>query len=221
MVAFGLPVAVRIAAFAVPPVIAAAVQIAAHLRHSDVVFVGPRRSGKTTLSSVLGSKEPIDASLYRPTQASARRPMDTSRLEGKRMRDLALKPLNVDLVDMPGGTIENLAAWSEAVKMSRVVCFMADLRMLMSDPAYVEVVIRSADQVGSWLEAGHGIRTPHPILILSHVDVTPGDPLEILRSEAVARLKRALRIRGASVIAADVRDPQQASAVGLEIWSHR
>jgi hypothetical protein len=127
-------------------------------RGKEIAILGPRRSGKSTLATILRSGTVTHE--YIET-------LMTEKLSGDlRMESLSLKVTTQD----PGGAKSEYGEWREIHKSARLVCYVIDAhRMLKRDDRYRDLAINGAEHVSIWGEA------KPTVLVLAHIDEATGD----------------------------------------------
>jgi len=169
-------------------------------RGKSLALLGPRRSGKTTLATFLGSGEIPQG--YRPTvmrqkvnqkrRARVRVPGSGRLPFGIKMVNQALKLTMLDNPGMtPQGDKTNYGIWQGSATQVDAVLYLVDVTQL-SDASYWRVAMNGAQHLARW-ELGDRRK----LLILTHTDLDPawgrGDLDEISGRTAVKDLRRELQ----------------------------
>jgi GTPase SAR1 family protein len=143
-------------------------------RGKSLAILGPRKAGKTNLTTFLHSGEIPRG--YKPTvlrelaQGKHRVPGTGRRLMfGIKMNDLSLKLTMLDNPGMtPEGDLTNLRTWQESAQNSEVICYLVNVVQLRNDD-YWKVALNGARHIARWDEDGPRRR----LLILTHCDLDP------------------------------------------------
>ena len=205
-------------------------EVKGSVKGANVVIIGPRKSGKTTLFRFMSSETRIDPKAYNPTKDSPRKRVDLDALRKGKWSDLEwlMEDLELDeaeIKDTPGGR-QGRGYGFKAAQNASVLVFMADASLAVADgadgEAYRQATLSDARQVGSWDRVANG-ELP-VVLVLSHMDEVAMQSVAIdkddyvLGHDDIVELRRALRAKSpGDTVAGNLLNDHDACNVALHI----